>query len=106
MDMEANLMSEEERKSVSIHTTCRTNFNDLRKQLKSAEDLTDTQNKKKQSAEYMTEKEDPELGKMGSDSDYVYNEKKNAQQGFEINDRGSESTRESLMNGNFNDLQD
>merc|ERR1712151_1352841 len=38
MDQEANLMSEEERCSISIHTTCRQHHNEIRKRLKEQEE--------------------------------------------------------------------
>jgi hypothetical protein len=38
MDLEANLMLSEELRSISIHQTCRTHFNEIRKKIRNIED--------------------------------------------------------------------
>lgn len=110
MDLEASLMNEEERNSISIHTTCRTHYNDIRKKVKEAEDLLQAESRKKSSVEYM---DDEESGRYKNTipeyQNTNFNPKKDnsPMQGFEQGD-SADTTRDSLniMGGNFNDLQD
>jgi len=109
MDVEANLMSEEERNAVSIHTTCRQHFNDIRRRFKEAEELTESLRKvSNDNLNGQGINQDPEMGNFGdidrtnglthkgsSDNNKIIGNFESAQD--------DNTTRESLMNGNFND---